>query len=187
MSKRHYQANRIFATEDALAGAAVTWSAAQALAERVCSDHDIPVPTLVQGDGLTVGEAITLPKRPTRLAVLHALAHLLTDPMFPPHGAEFAAEWLALAHRYTKYGPALESELDSQGVHRTAEEREEKVRRGATYLANNRRGQLVELVLDGPPERVSGSIELCEAGTLRVGGREFSLERARYIYRMEMV
>jgi hypothetical protein len=186
VSKRHFQANRIFAAEDALPGA-VTWSAAQALVERVCSDHDIPVPNLVQGDALTVGESITLPRKPSRLTVLHALAHLLTDPMFPPHGAEFAAEWLALAHRYTREGPALEAQLDEQRVHRTAEEREEKVRRGATYLANNRRGQLVELVLDGPPERVAGSLELCDDGLLRVGGREFPLERARYIYRMEMV
>jgi hypothetical protein len=187
VSKRHFQATRIFAAEDSLPGA-MSWSAARSLVERVCADHDVPVPEITKADGLVVNGSVGLPARPGPLTPLHAAAHILTDPMFPPHGSEFAARWLELAERYAgRYAPLLAMEFIERGVHHTSDEREEKVRRGAVYLANNRRGQVVELVLDDPPERVVGSIEGCTRDALQVGGREFPLSRARYIYKSSVV
>ena len=185
MSKRHFQATKIFAAEDSVPGG-MTWVDARTLLKRVCVDHDVPMPEVMPGDQLYIGlSSVTMPRRPSLLTVTHIAAHILTDPMFPPHGSEFAGTWLDLTRRYTGMGDRLESAFVANGIHYTAEERTEKVRRGAVYLANNRPGQVVELVLDDPPERVVGSIERCNDGVLQVGGREFTMSRCRYIYKAD--
>jgi hypothetical protein len=188
--KRHFQGTKVYAAEDALQDpVALSWTATRALVERVCGDYDVPIPPLVAAEAMLVArDRVELPHRPSRVTVLHALAHLLTDPTFPPHGSEFAGRWLNLVEKYgAKAAPALTAEYDARGIHHTAECRVDRVGRAGVYLANNRPGHLVELVLDDPPERVVGSIEGCTHDELVVGGRTFPLERGRYLYKAEVM
>ena len=65
------------------------------------------------------GSEIKLPKwARTELIVLHELAHVRVPPGFPPHGARFAAEYLALVRRFASedIADALEASFREEGV-----------------------------------------------------------------------
>lgn len=184
--KRHWQTHQVYAAEDRVKRpGGLPWSKACALAKQVCEDYELPVANVVAGDALVVArDRVTLPKpHPRAVSVLHALAHVLTDPAFPPHGAEFCARWLELCDRYAPAtGKHLRSALEDLGVHHTAEGRARTARGNATYKATHRRGTVVEVVLDDPPECKRGSIEEVDGDELVLGGDRLPLDRVRYIY-----
>lgn len=130
---------------------------------------------------LLVGEEATLP------AVLHELAHHLTDPTFPPHGAEWAANFLALVERFLSvdHAHSYRYEFERRSVHFEPGIRIHRVRKGATGAVNKERGVLARLVVDDPPESVLCQILAVDRGGLlartRVGDRYFENERLRYV------
>lgn len=183
--RTHFQRAKVLAVEAAVRRpGARPFREAERLAERVSSDWDMPLPAPSPGDTMSVGpDGIILPRRPRPITVLHALAHILTNPVFPAHGAEFCATWLALAHQYDADGDGLEQLFIEHNLHYDPYTRAERVRRNGAYFVRAMPGVLVELVMDDPPVCGRGSIEACDATTVRVGGEDFPLARARYLER----
>jgi hypothetical protein len=125
---------------------------------------------------------LEVPEGVERRKVLHAAAHHLTHPVFPPHGAEWAAAYLTLLERWCGVGisAAMREEFDSRDVHHTVEQRLKRVR-----LVNVPRGILAKVVLDDPPEAVICQLLSVEHSTITIsndaGVANLPTERARYI------
>lgn len=130
---------------------------------------------------LLVGEEATLP------AILHELAHHLTHPAFPAHGAEWAANFLALVERFLSvdHAHAYRFEFDRRNVHHEPGIRIHRVRKGATGAVNKESGVLAKLVVDDPPESMLCQILAVDRGGLKVrtreGERYLENERLRYV------
>lgn len=130
---------------------------------------------------LLVGTGATMP------AILHELAHHLTDATFPAHGAEWAANFLALIERFlsVEHGHAYRAEFDHRSVHYDPAIRIHRVRKGATGAVNKERGVLARLVVDDPPESFLCQILAVDRGGLSVrtpaGERYLENERLRYV------
>ena len=118
-----------------------------------------------------------------RLPLLHEVAHLLVHPLFPAHGAEFAAELLELVRAHAS--PALETRLraafTARGVHHCPDQRRARARRDAVFYANNRPGTLLEIIAADPPELIVGAIQLCASEMVHLGDELIALNRLRYV------
>lgn len=187
-----YQRKRVIAAEDSIWGSPLNveldLDGAVSLVDEICRTYDLselrvqPVPAtrrLVLRDG-----ELLLPPWGTRpLGVAHALAHLLVHPIFPPHGAEFAAQVLDIVHRHVSPGLAevLREAFNTQHVHYDTEVRQRRTRRAAVYAAKNEPGVLVELLLADPPERIFGELDGVADGCVTIGPRVVELARGRYL------
>src|ERR1039458_2552333 len=96
--KRHFQTHQVYAAEDrCVRPGGLGWREAIALVKQVRTDYGLPEGQTFMGTSLSVTrDGVTLPSNPKAVTVLHAMAHVLTDPAFPPHGAEFCARWLEM-------------------------------------------------------------------------------------------
>lgn len=151
----------------------------------VCFDYELPPVDVTYGEDrlVTMRSEIHVPlwaRKP--IVILHSLAHLLTDPVFPPHGAEFAAHWLELTLRCHDFLAAdMRAEFDAHGIHYDSEIKQSRARRYAVFLANNRNGARVELVADDPPERIVGPIDAVDEDSVVLGRQRVHLPRLRYV------
>lgn len=187
-----YQRKRVIAAEDAI------WSSSlntvldldhvTSLVDEACRTYDLAelhVTEVAANRRLVLreGELLIPPWGARPLGIAHAVAHLLVNPIFPPHGAEFAELLLEVLHRLVSPGLAelLQQQFDTHHVHYEVTVRQRRTRRAAVYAANNERGVLVELLLADPPERVFGELQSVEGGNVTVGERIVELARGRYL------
>lgn len=141
---------------------------------------------LADGDGhvKSYGGELWLPRWARRpLVILHEYAHALVSPIFPCHGAEFAARLLALVRAHI--GPGIEErlrvEFDARHVHYDVEKRRVRARRCIVNAANTNPGAVMEVIADDPPELIVGPVgERC-GDTVRVGEELVEFTRLRYV------
>lgn len=116
--------------------------------------------------------------------VLHELGHHLTDDIFPVHGAEWAARFLALLYRWAPdgVGAAFRSSFDARHVMYDLEHRRKQTRRLAVYLFNNRpRGLEITAWLEAPAELVTGPLRGLDDSGILVGKAHAQWDRLHYV------
>lgn len=136
-----------------------------------------------RGRPLDLRDGATLPE------LLHHVAHHATHPVFPPHGVEWAAEFLAQLERWLgpAYSAAYRNAFEEHGVHFTPEPRISMSRKRAKFSVNKEHGVLCRIVVDDPPEDLIVQLLSVDAGGFLVvddhGERYLPNDRLRYFSR----
>lgn len=154
-----------------------------------CAEHlGIPESKIHLHDGVGMcvkrgGAEISTTAEP--MTVLHALAHMATPDIFPPHGSEFCANLLRATSRFfPRAGHVLEAKFQELGVHYSDEHRRKAVIKAVVQRAVDGTSR-VEAVFGAPPQRVEGSFRYDRrSATITVDDQQFELDRLRYLSRV---
>jgi len=187
------QRSKVFAAEVAARGRfarrPLHWDEVRSTAAIAAAAAGIAAPPIDPcGDGLEVSGGVLRIGAGRRYQpdVIHGVAHMAVDPVFPAHGAEFAAVLIsAAAGLNAGAAGTLRNALDGLGAHRTPEQRADRVVRTATYVRGKEQGAIVRLVTDDPPaETLCQLLEVTPDGLLVFDGRAEALrprETLRYL------
>lgn len=158
-----------------------------ALVDELNSIHEREIhPVFIDGTGHAKlhGREMILPpwsRRP--LVILHEYAHALVHPVFPCHGAEYAACLLGLVRAHVD--PRVEEELrrrfDALHVHYDVGVRKVRARRGIVNAINAHPGALMEIIADNPPELILGAVGERAGNAVFIGDNLVEFERLRYV------
>lgn len=180
------QRSKVQAAEEAIwfepENAVLTPHEVERLVAQACERLGVCAPAVhitdEDGDLVLKDGSMTVPPWAMRpLGILHDVAHLAVDRVFPDHGTEYVQALLSVCDEPLR--AKLHAALEAQKVRLTAESSNARSVKDLDYYVSV--GRSVEMVFDDPPEVVVAEHASKVHDVIHAAGAMFDLRRLRYV------